>query len=74
MEGMGTTVKTWYELNPVLYQQIQGDSQSGMVMLGVLYFIIFFGIFGTVIMMVAERKKNLAFSSQLACRNPGSKE
>ena len=57
MEGMGTTVKTWYELNPVLYQQIQGDSQSGMVMLGVLYFIIFFGIFGTVIMMVAERKK-----------------
>jgi len=57
MEGTGTTVKTWYELNPVLYQQIQGDSQSGLVMLGVLYFIIFFGIFGTVIMMVAERKK-----------------
>ena len=52
-----TTVKTWYELNPILYQQIQGDSQSGMVMLALLYFIIFFGIFGTVLMMVAERKK-----------------
>lgn len=53
----GTTVKTWIELNPILYQQIQGDSQSGLVMLGLLYFIIFFGIFGTVLMMVAERKK-----------------
>jgi ABC-type lipoprotein release transport system permease subunit len=52
-----TTTKTWYELNPILYQQIQGDSQSGQAMLGILYFIIFFGIFGTVLMMVAERKK-----------------
>ena len=52
-----TTAKTWYELNPVLYQQIQGDSQSGMAMLGILYFIIFFGIFGTVLMMVSERRK-----------------
>ena len=52
-----TVAKTWYELNPVLYQQIQGDSQSGQAMLGVLYFIIFFGIFGTVLMMVSERKR-----------------
>jgi len=52
-----TTAKTWYELNPVLYQQIQGDSQSGAAMLGILYFIIFFGIFGTVLMMVSERRK-----------------
>jgi ABC-type lipoprotein release transport system permease subunit len=49
--------KTWYELNPILYQQIQGDNQTGIVMLGVLYFIIFFGIFGTVLMMVSERKR-----------------
>jgi putative ABC transport system permease protein len=52
-----TVAKTWYELNPVLYQQILGDNQSGMVMLGILYFIIFFGIFGTVLMMVSERKR-----------------
>jgi ABC-type lipoprotein release transport system permease subunit len=52
-----TTAKTWYELNPIMYQQIQGDSQSGMAMLGILYFIIFFGIFGTVLMMVSERRK-----------------
>ncbi len=52
-----TSAKTWYELNPILYQQIQGDSQSGAAMLALLYFIIFFGIFGTVLMMVSERKR-----------------
>ncbi|MCJ7448107.1 MAG: FtsX-like permease family protein [Bacteroidales bacterium] len=52
-----TIAKTWYELNPILYQQIQGDSQSGAAMLALLYFIIFFGIFGTVLMMVSERKR-----------------
>jgi ABC-type lipoprotein release transport system permease subunit len=52
-----TTAKTWYELNPILFQQIQGDSQSGAAMLGLLYFIIFFGVFGTVLMMVSERRK-----------------
>ena len=52
-----TTARTWYELNPILYQQIQGDSQTGIAMLGLLYFIIFFGIFGTVLMMVSERRK-----------------
>lgn len=51
------TAKSWFELNPILYQQIQGDSQTGMAMLGLLYFIIFFGIFGTVLMMVSERRK-----------------
>ncbi len=52
-----TSARTWYELNEVLYQQIQGDSQSGQMMLAVLYFIIFFGIFGTVLMMISERKR-----------------
>ena len=57
LPDQNTVAKTWYELNPVLYQQIQGDSQSGAAMLGLLYFIIFFGIFGTVLMMVSERKR-----------------
>jgi len=57
MTDKNTIAKTWYELNPVLYQQIQGDSQTGMATLALLYFIIFFGIFGTVLMMVSERKK-----------------
>jgi len=52
-----TIAKTWEELNPVLVQQIQGDSQTGIATLAMLYFIIFFGIFGTVLMMIAERTK-----------------
>ena len=53
----GTVAKTWEELNPVLVQQIQGDSQTGVATLGMLYFIIFFGIFGTVLMMISERTR-----------------
>jgi len=41
----------------VLVQQIQGDSQTGIATLAMLYFIIFFGIFGTVLMMIAERTR-----------------
>jgi ABC-type lipoprotein release transport system permease subunit len=52
-----TVAKTWEDLNPVLVQQIQGDSQTGIATLAMLYFIIFFGIFGTVLMMIAERTR-----------------
>jgi ABC-type lipoprotein release transport system permease subunit len=50
-------IKGWKEFNPILKQQIEGDNQSGQAILGLLYFIIFFGIFGTVIMMVHERSR-----------------
>lgn len=51
------TVKNWKEINPTLNQQIEGDDISGQMFLAVLYFIIFFGIIGTVMMMVAERRR-----------------
>jgi ABC-type lipoprotein release transport system permease subunit len=57
LTSKNTIAKTWEELNPVLVQQIQGDSQTGIATLGMLYFIIFFGIFGTVLMMIAERTR-----------------
>ncbi len=49
-------VKNWKEYNKTLMQMIESDSQSGQVFLALLYFIIFFGIFGTVLMMIHERK------------------
>jgi ABC-type lipoprotein release transport system permease subunit len=52
-----TVARTWEELNPILVQQIQGDNQTGIATLAMLYFIIFFGIFGTVLMMIAERTR-----------------
>jgi ABC-type lipoprotein release transport system permease subunit len=49
------STENWKEFNKVLWQQIEGDSQSGQAMLALLYFVIFFGIFGTVLMMIHER-------------------
>ncbi|MBI9066298.1 MAG: ABC transporter permease [Salinivirgaceae bacterium] len=51
------TVKNWEEFNPTMKQQIEGDSVGGVIFIGILYFIVLFGIFGTVLMMVAERKR-----------------
>lgn len=50
-------VKNWQEFNPVLKQSIEGDNAGGVVFIGILYVIVFFGIFGTVLMMIAERKR-----------------
>ncbi|QQS52504.1 MAG: ABC transporter permease [Bacteroidota bacterium] len=52
-------IKNWKELNPVLVQQIESDNQSGKLFLGLLYLIIFFGIFGTVLMMIHERHREM---------------
>ncbi len=50
-------VMTWAELMPELVQSIEVDNAGGIIMLGILYVIIGFGIFGTVMMMTAERTK-----------------
>ena len=53
--GPGTEVMTWEEMAPDLVQAIQADSAGGVLMLLILYTVIGFGIFGTVMMMTAER-------------------
>jgi ABC-type lipoprotein release transport system permease subunit len=53
-------VLTWQELIPEIVQFIESDMAGGVVMLGILYIVIGFGIFGTIIMMVAERRRELA--------------
>lgn len=62
------TVKNWKEFNKVLMQQIESDNQSGKVFLALLYFIIFFGIFGTVLMMIHERKRELGVLVSIGMR------
>ncbi len=52
-------IKTWEEFNPTMKQQIEGDSVGGVIFIGILYFIVLFGIIGTVLMMIAERKREL---------------
>jgi putative ABC transport system permease protein len=50
-------VMKWDEMLVEVVQHIQADDISGLIMLGILYMIIGFGIFGTVLMMTIERIK-----------------
>ncbi len=50
----------WQEMTPGLVQMIQSDRAGGVLMIAILYMIIVFGVFGTVLMMTEERKKEYA--------------
>jgi len=50
----------WRKMMPEMVQQIQSDRAGGIFMIAVLYMIIAFGVFGTVLMMAEERKKEFA--------------
>ncbi len=50
-------VMTWDEMLTELVQIIEQDNAGGLIFLGILYIIVAFGIFGTVLMMTAERKR-----------------
>jgi ABC-type lipoprotein release transport system permease subunit len=52
-----TRIVTWHEMNEVMIQQMEADNKSGMIMIGILYLVIAFGVFGTVLMMTAERRR-----------------
>ena len=51
------TIMTWDEMMPDLVQSIELDNASGIIMLIILYIVIAFGVFGTVMMMTSERIK-----------------
>ena len=51
------TVMTWTEMQPEIVQLIESDRGSGLIMLGILYLVIGFGMFSVVMMMVKERKR-----------------
>jgi ABC-type antimicrobial peptide transport system permease subunit len=44
-------------MNELMIIQMDADSKSGMIMIAILYMVIAFGIFGTVLMMTAERRR-----------------
>ena len=47
----------WREMNALLINQMESDNKSGGIMIAILYLVIAFGIFGTVLMMTIERKR-----------------
>lgn len=55
--GQDYALLTWHEMLPDLKQSIQLDNASGLIMLVILYIVIAFGVFGTIMMMASERLK-----------------
>ncbi len=49
-------IRTWEEVLPGLKQGLEIDSNSGLLISGILYMIVGFGIFGTIVMLYNERK------------------
>ena len=50
-------IMDWREMNEVMVSQMDADNKSGQIMLGILYLVIAFGVFGTVLMLTAERRR-----------------
>jgi ABC-type lipoprotein release transport system permease subunit len=61
-------VMMWPELMPELVQGIEVDNAGGIIMLGILYVVIGFGIFGTVMMMTAEKTKEFGILISLGMK------
>ncbi|MGZ5243151.1 MAG: ABC transporter permease [Bacteroidia bacterium] len=49
-------VMTWEEMMPEIENHIKADTGSFYIMIGILYMVIAFGIFGTILMMTNERQ------------------
>lgn len=54
--GGGHEVMTWEEMMPEIKQHIQTDKGSMRIIQGILYLLISFGMLGTLLMMMVERK------------------
>lgn len=53
-------VMTWDEMLTELVQSIQMDNAGGLLMMGLLYIIVGFGLLGTITMITMERRKEMA--------------
>lgn len=55
MVGADLSIMNWKEMMPELVQSIELDYYGGIIMIYILYAVIGFGIFGTLLMMAKER-------------------
>ena len=53
-------VMNWETMNKELIQMIESDNAGGIIMIAILYVVIAFGIFGTVLMMTNERMREFS--------------
>ncbi len=62
------TVMTWIEMQPEVEQLIQSDRAGGIIMLGILYVIIAFGMFSVIMMMVKERQREFGVTHAIGMK------
>jgi ABC-type lipoprotein release transport system permease subunit len=53
-------IKQWKVMNEEILSAIESDNFFGVIMIAVLYMVIGFGIYGTILMMTMERKKEFS--------------
>lgn len=53
------SVMSWDEMHPDILQLVEADRAGGAYMKAILYLVIGFGIFGTIMMMMMERKREM---------------
>jgi ABC-type lipoprotein release transport system permease subunit len=58
--GGAVKVRNWADISPELAQQISLDRASGQFMILVLYGVVGFGLFATIVMMTLERQREFA--------------
>ena len=63
-------VMDWEEMQPELVQLIKSDNAGGIILLGILYTVIAFGIFGTVMMMSMERRREFGVMIAVGMQKP----
>ena len=61
-------VMTWEQMNKELVQFVNAKVVGGKIMLAILYIVIGFGVFGTVMMMTMERRKEFAILVSIGMR------
>ena len=68
--GPGYEVMTWKEIIPDIKQHIETDSNNMKYVQGILYMLICFGILGTLLMMMVERKFEMGMLVAIGMKKP----
>lgn len=60
LKNQNLEVMSWQELTPELHQILLSQNIAGQIIISILYVIVAFGIFETILMMTSERRQELA--------------
>lgn len=63
-------VMSWEEIVPEISQHIKTDKASMYIIIGILYLLIVFGIFGTQLMMMVERRHEMGMMIAIGMTKP----